>query len=135
MPSRRCALSFKAVTTYGNRDDADEACRKGFRLAHDRPEATSLYIQAAQSWMCQKASADPHEYKFLAAILEETQSASPEWQPYLLAASVHFLHGKRSPDYPAVQQAREALQKLTPRVANRTSYHDRDLPRQWATVD
>ena len=78
---------------------------------HDRPEATSLYIQAAQSWMCQKASADPHEYKFLAAILEEAQLASPEWQPCLLAASVHFLHGKQSRDYHTVQQSREALQK------------------------
>jgi hypothetical protein len=61
--------------------------------------------------MCRKASADPHEYKFLGAILEEARSASPQWQPHLLAASVHFLHGNQSPEYPAVQQAREALQK------------------------
>jgi hypothetical protein len=103
------AQKREAVTTYGHRSDADEACRKIFTLTHERPEARPLYIQAALSWMCRKASSDPHEYKFLAAILEEAETASPEWQPHLLAASVHFLHGNQSPDYPAVQQAREAL--------------------------
>jgi hypothetical protein len=101
----------EAVTTYGQRSDADEACRKIFTLTHERPEARPLYVQAALSWMCRKASSDPHEYKFLAAILEEAETASPEWQPHLLAASIHFLHGNQSADYPAVQQAREALQK------------------------
>jgi hypothetical protein len=105
------AQKREAVTTYGQRSDADEACRKIFTLTHERPEARALYIQAALSWMCRKASSDPHEYKFLAAILEEAETASPEWQPHLLAASVHFLHGNQSLDYPAVEQAREALQK------------------------
>jgi hypothetical protein len=105
------AQNRQAVTTYGNRADADEACRKIFTLTRERPEARPLYIEAALSWMCRKSSSDPHEYKFLAAILEEAQTASREWQPHLLAASVHFLHGKQSPDYPAVEQAREALQR------------------------
>lgn len=105
------AQNKNAVLEYGNRADADEACRKVFTLAHERPEAMPLYVQAAQSWMCQKATADPHEYKFLAAILEEAALASPQWKPHILAASVHFLHGKQSPDFPAVQQAREALRK------------------------
>src|SRR5262249_3086978 len=103
------AQKKQAVTTYGNRADADEACRKIFKLTSERPEARPLYIQAALSWMCRKSSTDPHEYKFLAAILDEARLASAEWQPHILAASVHFLHGKQSPDYPAVQQAREAL--------------------------
>jgi hypothetical protein len=59
--------------------------------------------------MCWKSTPDPHEYKFLAAILEEAELASPQWRPHILAASVHFLHGRQSPDFPAVQQAREAL--------------------------
>lgn len=99
----------KAVLEYGQRSDADEASRKVFTLAHERPEAVPLYVQAAQSWMCRKATADPHEYKFLAAILEEALLASPVWRPHILAASVHFLHGQQSPDFPAVAQAREAL--------------------------
>jgi len=105
------AQNRRAVTTYGNRADADEACRKIFTLTRERPAARPLYIEAALSWMCRKSSSDPHEYKFLAAILDEAQTASREWQPHLLAASVHFLHGKQSPDYPAVKQAREALQR------------------------
>ena len=102
----------EAVTTYGNRADADEACRKVFVLAKERPEAVPLFVQAAQSWMCQKATGDAHDYKFLAAIFEEAQWVSPQWQPHLLAASVHFLHGKQSLDHPVVQQAREALRKM-----------------------
>jgi hypothetical protein len=98
-----------AITTYGSRTDADAACRKVFTLAQERPDATPLFMQAARSWMCQKSTTDPHDYKFLAAILEEAEAGSPQWQPHLLAASVHFIHGKQSPDYPAVQQAREAL--------------------------
>jgi hypothetical protein len=103
------AQNQKAVLEYGNRADADEACRKVLTLARERPEAVPLYAQAARSWMCRKSTADPHEYKFLAAILEEAELASPQWRPHILAASVHFLHGQQSPDFPAVQQAREAL--------------------------
>jgi len=105
------AQDKKAVLEYGKRADADEACRKVFTLARERPEAIPLYVQAAQSWMCRKSTADPHEYKFLAAILEVAFWASPAWRPHILAASVHFLHGRQSPDFPAVTQAREALRK------------------------
>jgi len=114
LPSRHYHWDAKAqtaVTTYGNRADADEASRRVFVLASQRPEAVPLFTSAAQSWMCQKASSDAHDYKFLAAIFEEAQWVSPEWQPHLLAASVHFLHGAQSPDHPVVQQAREALRK------------------------
>jgi hypothetical protein len=103
------ARARTAVTTYGVREDADEACRKVFALARDRPEAVPIFRQAAQSWMCRKASTDAHDYKFLAAMLEEAECVSPEWQPHLLAASVHFLHGDQSPDNSAARQAREAL--------------------------
>ena len=45
-----------------------------------------LFVQTAHSWLCRKASNDTHEYKFLAAILEDAGSVSPEWRPHLLAA-------------------------------------------------
>ena len=51
----------KAVLEYGNRDDADEACRKIFTLARERPHARPFYLAAARSWMCRKSTADPHE--------------------------------------------------------------------------
>jgi len=99
----------RAVLTYGTRADADEACRKVFVLARERPSAVPLFVQTAHSWLCRKASNDTHEYKFLAAILEDVGWVSPEWRPHLLAASVHYFHGDRSTDNPVVQQAREAL--------------------------
>ena len=99
----------KPVLTYGKREAADEACRKVFALAQERPAAVPLFVQEARSWLCRKASGDYHDYKILAAMLENAEWVSPEWQPHLLAASVHYSHGKQSPDYPAVQQAREAL--------------------------
>jgi hypothetical protein len=116
LPSRTYrwdAQAKKAITTYGQRADADLACRKVFALASERPAAALLYAAEARRWLCRKASADTHDYKFPAAILEDVEWVSPAWRPHLLAASVHWLHGKQSPDAPVVEQAREALQQKT----------------------
>jgi hypothetical protein len=102
----------KAVLTYGQRADADEACRKVFALTSERPESVPLFVQTALSWLCRKASNDHHEYKFLAAILEDAALVSPEWRPHLLAASVHYFHGNQTPENLVMQQAREVLRKL-----------------------
>jgi hypothetical protein len=99
----------KAVLGYGRRADADEACRKVFVLAREHPDFVPLFVQTAHSWLCRKASDDAHEYKFLAAILEDAAWVSPAWQPHLLAASVHYFHGNQTPDNPVVQQVQEAL--------------------------
>lgn len=103
------AKEHKAMLTYGRRADADEACRKVFSLAKERPNAVPLFVQTAHSWLCRKANNDTHEYKFLAAILENAGWVSAEWRPHLLAASIHYFHGNQSPDNPVIQQAREAL--------------------------
>jgi hypothetical protein len=100
----------KAVLGYGKRADADEACRKVFVLAKERPDIVPLFVQTAHSWLCRKANDDAHEYKFLAAILEDAAYVSPAWQPHLLAASVHYFHGKQTPDNPLIQHVQEALQ-------------------------
>jgi hypothetical protein len=102
----------KAVLTYGRRADADKACRKVFALVRQRPEAVPLFVQTAHSWLCRKASNDHHEYKFLAAILHDANLVSPEWQPHVLAASVHYFHGNQTPDNPVIKQAREVLGKM-----------------------
>jgi len=105
------ATNRRAVLAYGRRADADEACRKVFVLARDRPSALPLFVQTAHSWLCRKASNDTHEYKFLAAMLEDVGWVSPQWRPHLLAASVHYFHGDRSPDNPVIRQVREALSR------------------------
>lgn len=102
----------KATTDYGDRAAADEAGRRVFSLVQGRPEGALLFAQAARNWLCVKATVDAHEYKFLAAMLEDAEWVSPQWQPHILAASVHFFHGKQSPDSSVVQQAKAALQKL-----------------------
>jgi hypothetical protein len=113
LPSRTYrwdAAGKKAVLGYGKREDADEACRKVFVLARERPAVVPLFLQAAHSWLCRKANDDAHEYKFLAAILEDAACVSPGWQPYLLAASVHYFHGQQTPDNPVMQHVRAASQ-------------------------
>ncbi|HMF12580.1 MAG TPA: hypothetical protein VKE94_09750 [Gemmataceae bacterium] len=102
-----------AVLTYGKREDADEACRKVFALTSERPDAVAPFVQTARSWLCRKASNDHHEYKFLAAILEDAALVSTEWQPHVLAASVHYFHGNQTPDNPVIEQARDALRRKT----------------------
>jgi hypothetical protein len=112
LPSRTYrwdAEAKKAVLGYGKREEADKACRKVFVLARDRPEVVPLIVQAAHSWLCRKANDDAHEYKFLAAILENAACVSPTWQPHLLAASVHYFHGKQTPDNPVMQHVQESL--------------------------
>jgi hypothetical protein len=112
LPSRTYrwdAEAKKAVLGYGKRDQADEACRKVFVLSWERPEAVPLFLEAAHSWLCRKASDDAHEYKFLAAILEDAACVSPVWRPHLLAASVHYFHGTQTPDNPVIRKVQEAL--------------------------
>jgi hypothetical protein len=65
-------------------------------------------MQAAHSWLCRKANDDAHEYKFLAAILEDAAWVSPACRPHLLAASVHY--GRQTPDNPVIRHVQEALQ-------------------------
>lgn len=102
----------KALLNYGERSDADQACRKAFALLKERPEARQLFARTAYSWLCQKASADHHEYKILAAMLEDATLVSAEFQPHLLAAGVHYFHGNHTPDNPVVQQVRDALRNM-----------------------
>jgi hypothetical protein len=111
LPARHYRWDTKrgAVLRYGTRAEADEACRKVFTLARERPNAVPSFVRTAHSWLCRKASNDAHEYKFLAAILEDIGWVSAEWRPHLLAAAVHYFHGDQSPDNPVIQQTREAL--------------------------
>jgi hypothetical protein len=52
---------------------------------------------------------DAHDYKFSAAILEDSALLSPESRNRLLASSVHYLKGSQAPDNGLVGRIREAL--------------------------
>jgi hypothetical protein len=115
LPERHYHWDAKAnqgVISYGERSDADEACRKTFALVKEHPQAVPDFMRLARSYLCRKSNSDAHEYKFLAAILEDAGCVSPRWQPHLLAASVHYFHGEQSQDNVPVEQAREALRTL-----------------------
>jgi hypothetical protein len=87
---------------------SDDACRISFGLS--RTSATqAAFKQAARSLLCVKATGNPHDLKYPVAAFEDTALASPEWRPYLLASSVHALHGIASADSTTLLQAKKAL--------------------------
>ena len=105
-------LPFKAREHAEKHTDeraaSDRACHMTFNLLND-PRHHEPFMQTARSFLCVKASLDPHDIKFPAAIFEDTFAVSPEWRPYLLASSVHALHGSKSADTAVLVQVREAL--------------------------
>ena len=87
---------------------SDQACAAAFALLQ-KPEKVQPFLQTARGLMCAKATVDPHDMKYPAAAFDDAFMASPEWVPYLLASTVHALHGPQSTDSAALVQAREAL--------------------------
>lgn len=92
----------------GYRKASDEACQMSFALLQTSANQMA-FEQAARSLLCVKATRDPHDLKYPVAAFEDTTLANAEWRPYLLASSVHALHGTASADSTALVQARKAL--------------------------
>jgi hypothetical protein len=90
------------------RSASDQACAAAFSLLQ-QPEHVRPFLQAARGLMCVKSSVDPHDMKYPAAAFDDAFAASSEWLPYLLASTVHALHGPRSEDASSLVKAREAL--------------------------
>lgn len=93
-----------------DRAPQDEAARKTYAFTSDTANAQA-FMRVARSYLFQKASSDAHDYKLPAALFEELDWIAPRIRPLILAASVHWLHGNKSPDLPALQQARAALKR------------------------
>ncbi|MEX2139119.1 MAG: hypothetical protein WD894_07660 [Pirellulales bacterium] len=92
----------------GQRAASDEACRISF--AQLQASANILeFKRTARSLLCVKATDDPHDLKYPVAAFEDADLVSPHWRPYLVAASVHALHGTASADSSVLVKAREAL--------------------------
>ena len=94
----------------GERAASDQACRRAFGLLAGEDEQAA-FMRTARGFLCVKASMDAHDIKYPAAIFEDARLASPEWRPYLLASSVHALHGSKSKDTAALVQVKDALRK------------------------
>jgi hypothetical protein len=78
-----------------------------FALLSDSKQVKT-FQQTARTFLCVKASLDPHDFKYPAAAFEDAARVHPEWRSYLLAASVHALHGSKSHDTPVLVEARKA---------------------------
>lgn len=87
---------------------SDQACRMAFDLLGNANNQAA-FMRTARSFLCVKASLDPHDIKYPAAAFEDAHLVSAEWRPYLLAASVHSLHGTKSSDTAVLVQVRDAL--------------------------
>ena len=94
--------------TPAERDASDGACRMAFEFMRS-PADEVVFMRTARSYLCRKAGLDPHDVKFPAAIFEDARRVSPEWRPYLLACSVHALHGEKSADSTTLMKVRRAL--------------------------
>lgn len=94
--------------TSPERRMSDDACRLGFTLLHNT-ENQAAFRQTALSLLCVKATENPHDLKYPVAAFEDVACVSTEWRPYLLAASLHALHGSASNDAPVLVKAREAM--------------------------
>jgi hypothetical protein len=87
---------------------SDEACRMIFAQLQD-PTYILEFKRTARSLLCVKATDDPHDLKYPVAAFEDADLVSSRWLPYLLAASVHALHGPASADSAVLVKARAAL--------------------------
>jgi hypothetical protein len=94
-----------------DRESDEQACRKAFALLHD-PSNRSAFMNAACGYIVRKATWNAHDFKFPAAAFEDAGFISERWRPHFLAATVHALHGRASPDTPVFTHAREVLATL-----------------------
>jgi len=92
----------------GAREMSDAASRRAFVLVQDAAGKAG-FLRSARSLLCVKATTDPHDLKYPVAAFEDAAVVSPEWSPYLLASSVHALHGAASEDSAVLVEARQAL--------------------------
>jgi hypothetical protein len=106
LPSKTKDSSPQEADAY--RKASDDACKMGFACLQTSANQAA-FKQAARTLLCVKATRDPHDLKYPVAAFEDTTSANAEWRPYLLASSLHALHGTSSSDSTALVQARKAL--------------------------
>ena len=99
---------YPSEESPGDREMSDAASRRAFAHVQDAAGKAG-FLRSARSLLCVKATSDPHDLKYPVAAFEDATLVSPEWAPYLLASSVHALHGSASEDSAVLVEAREAL--------------------------
>jgi len=89
---------------------ADTAAAQVLRLAA-KPASRRAYMAANLRSIAAKAD-EVHYYKFLAALLEDTELTTPRWQPHLVAATAYYAKGANDAEPAFMKRAREALKSL-----------------------
>lgn len=87
--------------------DRSRAAGKILSYLKENPNPTDL-MDAARLLIFLKGT-NSHDYKFSAALLEDFQHVSPEWQSRFLAAGVFNLRGSGDPENQLVKRTRDAL--------------------------
>ena len=87
--------------------DKGSASRKVLGYLKEGGDAKALIDEARR--LIFSKGLDAHDYKFSAAILEDSVQLSPAWRDRFLAASVHHLKGSQSPDNGLIPRIREAM--------------------------
>ena len=87
--------------------DTLSASRKALAWLDAHPDPAP-FAQAARRLIFLKGR-DAHDYKFSAAVLEDSVRMAPPWRNRVLAASVFNLRGSGEADNPLVQRTRTAL--------------------------
>jgi hypothetical protein len=100
--------SYNEQKSPDERAASDRACRLALGMVNQERQARA-FQQSARSLLCRKATSNPHDFKYLAAAFEDAGRANLKWRPYLLASSVHALHGTQSDDAAALVALRERL--------------------------
>jgi len=90
------------------REASDAASRLAFTLLRGSSSRRE-FVQTARGFLLSKASEDPHDVKYPAALFEDATLVSPKWRPYVLASSVHALHGSQSQDSRVLTLTKAAL--------------------------
>lgn len=87
------------------------AVGKAIAFAQQHPDSNALWELERRLALIK--GGDAHDYKFLAALWEDSQLVSPQWRPILVAASVGKPRYRVDvPDATVIAQAREALKGL-----------------------
>ena len=82
------------------------------RPGRDAPRSALLILGRAPTrltgWPLSSCAARPMK-RCSCERFEDARRVSPEWRPYLLACSVHALHGEKSADSTTLIKVRQAL--------------------------
>jgi hypothetical protein len=89
--------------------DPDRAARMTYRYGQQFEQSGPL-IDVARHLVFAKAD-NVHHLKWCAAVFEDLDLVSPQWQPHLLAASTYYLRGTGNDNSPVVERAVAALRR------------------------